>query len=149
MNFTDKAKRMLIVEEGKRTRPYDDATGATILGPVGHVTIGVGRNLDNNPLSDAAILFLLNEDIEDALEGIIAILPDFDTMSENRQLAVVNMVINMGVSRFVKFHNLIGALKVGEWETAAMEVIKSDYAKKLPSRAARVSRMIADDVYLY
>ncbi len=80
----DMATHILTKDEGRRSRVYDDLDGRDYFEkvhdfvlaaddaglepiPLGNPTIGVGRDLDSRPLSDAAIDFLLTEDLEENL----------------------------------------------------------------------------------
>src|SRR5690349_23604373 len=45
-------------DEAKRNRPYRDS--------VGKLTIGVGHNLDDKPISDRAVRVILEDDVADA-----------------------------------------------------------------------------------
>jgi len=48
-------EEMLIRHEGKRSLPYECSAGK--------ISVGVGRNLEDNPLTDDEIMYLLRNDI--------------------------------------------------------------------------------------
>jgi len=51
---------LLVKHEGLRTKPYEDTTG--------HLSIGVGRNLDSLGLSHDEIYYMLKNDIRRCME---------------------------------------------------------------------------------
>lgn len=146
----DKARRMLLRDEGSRPYPYDDASGKFIYG-TGRVTVGIGRNLEANPLSDIAIDLLLLEDLTRAEAGARRILgnSNFQALTENRKLAVINLVFNLGEDGFSKFSTTIKFLKERDYESAALNLLKSKYATQVKTRANRVSEMIRKDDFPY
>ena len=134
----------LIRDEGVRLQRY--------ICPAGHYTIGVGhklrpheQNLLNISLTEAGRLLRL--DIDDAITDLEAVfgLHCLDHWSERRQRALVNMAFNLGRARFSGFEEMIAAIKVGDWQTAAAECLNSKYARKdVPARAARVARALQE-----
>ena len=139
----DSLTRMLIAEEGYRLYAYDDETGQVVTAPAGKLSIGVGRNLQDKPLSDAAIKFLLAEDIDEAWNGALIIFPDLPTWKNARQMAVIGMVFQLGQLGFLKFKKTIKAIHLKDWDEAAEEALDSKWAKEdSPSRAYRMSEML-------
>lgn len=102
---------MLRAEEGVRRYAYDDRTGEPVMAPRGKLTIGVGRNIQEKPLSDAAIDFLLAEDITDCWETALSIFEDFLSWKEGRQLAVIGMIFQLGAHGFLGFRQTIKAMR--------------------------------------
>lgn len=120
--------------EGFRGQPYDDATGKKINAPVGNVTIGYGINTDSNPLSEEDATLLLEKQIERIERQLRLTYAWYDKLSYNRQMAVLDMVYNMGLPRFQKFKKAIVALSLGSWSVASYEVKDSDYGRETTSR---------------
>jgi lysozyme len=150
MSLFDKLKAVLTYDEGKVHRPYDDATGKRVYAPLGKVTIGIGRNLDANPLSDQAIDLLLAEDISEALRGASTVFgEEFGKYSEPRQVAIVSLIFQLGLSKFLDFKNTINAIKAQNWDNAATHLTQSRWFQQVPERARRVLGMLRDEVYQY
>ncbi len=149
MDFLEKCRTMLKLDEGARDFPYDDRTGRRVTADIGNVTIGVGRNLDINPLSRAAIDFLLNEDIDTAMDAAFTVFIDFEHYEPNRQLAIINMIFNMGIGRFRQFTKLIQAVKNKDWAQAAYEAAHSYWYSQVGDRAKRVVSMLLNNEYPY
>src|SRR5690349_7302499 len=97
-------------DEAKRNRPYRDS--------VGKLTIGVGHNLDDKPISDRAVRVILEDDVADARADLYAHLPWTKTLSEPRQAALLNMCFNMGIGGLLTFKNALAAMKAGNWTLA-------------------------------
>lgn len=144
----DKAKEMLVFEEGSRNRPYDDADGSLVRGK-GNVTIGIGHNLDANPLSESSIDWIFNSDFGRTLIDSRFAFKRFDAYPENRQLAIINMVFNLGGTAIMHFQNLIKAADGNDWKKAADEVRSSKWASQVPKRAARVALMFESNSWPY
>lgn len=104
-----------------RTRVYDDATGKPIVTGTlvhGHPTVGVGRRIDL-PLSDAAITFLLEEDIASAMDDLDRELPWWTLLSEPAQRALVELTFTMGITGLLKLTRMLTALKNRQLHDAA------------------------------
>lgn len=122
------------------------------------MTVGIGHNLDANGISPEASAFLLNEDVNEACRAARRIFGDvefdegFDTM---RQLAIVNLIFNLGENGFSKFKRMIAAMKAGDWKQAVYELkyrspgVLTGYAKELPERCARVCSLILGEDFPY
>lgn len=138
-----KARIMLRQDEGVRYFPYRDTTG--------HLTIGVGRNLEAKPLSISIVRSMLDEDITAAITSACNIFGQdtFDSWSGPRQHAIVNMIFNLGETGFRRFHSTIEAIKLGEWDTAAKHALASKWAKQVKSRAHRIVELMVNEKYIY
>lgn len=131
-------KQQLTLDEADRRKPYDDSTGLEVktLPTGGNLTIGVGRNLFAKPLSDAVVNLMLKEDINEALDSCLKIFPGFEIYSQRRQHALINMVFNMGETRFRSFKKMIHAIHNQMWEAAGEEAKDSEwYTQVKPKRA--------------
>jgi lysozyme len=60
-------RAQLYVDEGLRLKPYRDT--------VGHLTIGIGHNLDAKPISNRAADVILEDDIADVLKDLDRAIP--------------------------------------------------------------------------
>lgn len=152
----DKAAKMLKFDEGVRFKPY--------LCPAGKKTIGVGHNIEANPLppnlkneleqtgvlSFQSVECLLEKDIDEAIAGAKDIFGKlWNSFSEARQLAILNMIYAMGTYGLLKWNNTIKHIRAGEWAAASECVLDSKWAKvQAPGRARRVATLmkLADDL---
>ena len=126
----------IIKNEGSITKkgrhmPYVDTVGKT--------TIGYGRNLTDNGISDVEARYLLANDIQSAINDLRAALPWFDSLDEVRQEVLVDLSFNMGISGLLKFKRTLDHIKNGEYPQAAAELLDSLYAEQTGHRALRNS----------
>ena len=124
----------LTLHEGRRTKPYTCTAGK--------LTIGVGRNLTDRGLSEDEIDYLLVNDIILVEEGLDSTLPWWRTLDTVRQRVLIDMVLNLGITRFLKFKNTIKFIKEGEYKDASENMLKSLWAKQVGKRANRLAQMM-------
>jgi len=130
-------KRYIKLNEGLRLKPYKCTAGK--------LSIGFGRNLDDKGISESEAEILLTNDIEDCLDSLRNIFNNFEhyylsenrSLSKNRQLVLVDMMFNLGKTRFLKFKKMIKAVKDEDFEEAAKQILDSRYATQVPNRAKR------------
>jgi len=132
-NVGEAVTRDLKRDEGFRSRPYRDT--------VGKLTIGYGRNLDDVGISKREALELLRYDVFIANKELLN-FPWYDDLTSCRKRALLNMMYNLGFTRFNKFKKMIKAFKVGDYPLAADEALDSEWAKQVGSRAERIADLI-------
>lgn len=131
------------VWEGVRQLVYDDATGQTIRQSTyvkGNPTVGVGRNL-LKPMSDDAIDFLWNEDAQEAVNDA-STFAWFSSLDENRQLALVDMVFNMGLTTLRTFTVFLGYMASGQYQSAADDLQGTKWYGQVGQRAVYLTNVI-------
>jgi len=110
-------------------------------------TIGVGRNLEDVGLSKDEIDYLLQNDIERTKELMDDYIPWHNDLDEVRQEALINFVFNVGIGTTMKFKNAMAALEAHDYDTAAIEMMDSNWAKQVGDRAIEVTEMIKTGEY--
>lgn len=120
--------------EGLRLKPYVDT--------VGKLTIGVGRNLDDNGITKAEAMILLDNDIQNATDDLNTALPWTSSLDWPRRSVLINMTFNMGIDRLMGFQNMLGAVLAGEWQKAHDEMLASRWAKQTGKRAIELARIM-------
>jgi len=126
-------RKLLIREEGMRKLPYEDSLGIW--------TVGVGHKM-SNPLSNAAIMQILDDDIAVATEGVERKLPWVTILNQARNAVLVSMAFQMGISGLLNFKKFLVACEQQDWITAADEMINSRWARQTPERVARMASQI-------
>ena len=144
-----KASERLSMHEGVRLQPYFCTKGKQ--------TIGVGRNLDDNPITPEedkvigdwrhgitkeAAFFLLRHDINRVVAECEKHIPFWKKLDDERQYALMDMAFNMGIKRLLGFKNMMAFLGVGNYRQAAVECLASQYAKEVGRRAQRIAKTI-------
>jgi lysozyme len=143
----DLLKEMIKRHEGLRLKPYPCSQK--------HLTIGYGWNLDNDLPSDIASYLrvtgeitrgmaerLLNISIDTATRQAWSIFPQFGGFSENRQMALIDFIFNVGVGTALKFRKALAAIEKGDWNRAADEMFLSRWREQVGDRAAEIIGMI-------
>ena len=125
---------MLTRDEGLRRKPYLDSTN--------HVSIGIGRNLTDKGVSGRTIDQMFQEDLDEAFLGAKDFFPDMDSWTPARQMAVINMVFNLGSFGFEKFKATRAAIERGDWDEAADHALNSKWATQVHGRSLRVAYML-------
>ena len=123
----------LIRDEGVRSIPYLDT--------VGKWTIGVGRNLTDNGVSQSEIDLMLANDIGNVLDECQS-LTCWAGLNDNQKRGLANMVFNMGLPRLKSFKKMLGALEASEYTKAYSEALDSKWAQQVGDRAQRVASLL-------
>lgn len=145
----NEAVKRLQLHEGLRLQPYFCTKGKQ--------TIGIGRNLDANPITEeeAKVVgdwlhgitiegakYLLRNDIRKTIEACKKELPFFAKLDDERQYALVDMAFNLGINGLLKFKKMLAFMWIGDYSSAAGECLKSRYAQETKSRAQRIAHLI-------
>lgn len=143
MLLAEASKRKLfeVIEEGEgRERlPYKDT--------VGKLTIGVGFNLDDVGLYDEEIDFILQNRVNKKYKEVEDAFGDkwFNDLSDVRKVVVLDMVYNLGITKFRRFAKTIAYIQEGDFESASKEMLDSKWADQVGRRARKLSRMMRED----
>lgn len=130
---------LLEKHEGYRRHPYQC--------PAGYLTIGIGRNLEAIGIRRHEALYLLREDIREFTSGIRERFPEFDTLDEIRRAVLVDMGFNLGIAGLFQFRRMFDALRAGDWDQAAVEMLASRWAVQVGRRATELAGMMRRGEY--
>lgn len=131
MSYRDILYNQLAIDEGKRNKMYLDSRGIP--------TIGIGHNLRDKPLSDAAVRAIFEDDVADAEADAKRLFACFDQLSDARKAVVINMAFNMGYATLSKFKNTIALIDAGQYGDAADAMLQSRWATQVGDRAKRLA----------
>lgn len=131
-------KNMLVEEEGYRQFPYKDTKGI--------LTIGIGRNLESKGVSMSEALFMMDNDINNAITLLNQKISCFGALGPIRQIVLIDMAFNLQ-NRLFEFVNTIAAIERGNYQLAAQEMLKSQWAQQVGKRAIRLSKMMETGKY--
>lgn len=132
--MNEKLMYRLIEEEGMKLKPYRC--------PAGKLTIGVGRNLEDKGLSNEEALFLLQNDIIEAVKELKKAFLFFDSLNETRQIVLIDMCFNLGINGLKKFKKMIKALENQDFYLASKEMLSSCWAKQVGARARSLALLM-------
>jgi lysozyme len=139
----DNLLRMLKRQEGVSKFAYEDH--------LGYITVGVGRCLDPEiglGLSDDEINYLLRNDIERCYSEL-SVFSWFYDLNQTRQEALVSMLFQLGLTKFLGFKKTLKYIAEGKYEQAAKEMLDSRWAEQTPNRANEISYMIETGQYAH
>jgi len=120
-------------DEGFRGVPYV-CTG-------GMLTVGYGRNLVSNGLTENEADYLLRNDVARAIIDL-QILSFWAGLSSVRRDVLVNMCVNLGFDGLMQFKKMLKALADRDYRLAADEMIRSRWYTQTGSRARRLVGMM-------
>ena len=143
------AVQRLCIHEGIRLSPYKCSEG--------YLTIGVGRNLITNPITEEekkvvgdwqhgitknAAFYLLRNDIKRVEQECREHIPFWKQLDDERQYALLDMAFNLGIRGLLQFKKMLSDIGIGNYRGAAKECLNSNYAKQVGKRAERIAKAI-------
>jgi len=131
----DNIKEMLIKNEGLVLQVYKDS--------LGYDTIGVGRCLDKNGISEDEAMYLLENDIERVIASLDKNWSVFRTFPPLAQEVAIDCTFQMGITGWMNFRRTRALMEMGAWIEASEEILRSKYHQQTPARCARNSRKLA------
>ena len=117
--------------EGFRGDVYKDSLGFN--------TVGYGTKM---PISKMEATTLLRTRLMKKIDELTLKEPSFNTMPDDIREVLCEMSYQMGVNGVLKFRKMWKALKEGNYERAADEMLDSRWAKQTPSRAKELSDVV-------
>ena len=134
--MNEKLMLRLIQEEGVRLKPYRCSKGK--------LTSGVGRNLDDKGLSKEEALFLLQNDIKEAVDICKKEFSFFKNLNQTRQIILIDMCFNLGINRLKTFKKMIKAIENKDFSLAAEEMRSSLWARQVGKRAEQLAVLMKE-----
>ena len=123
--------KWLELDEGCKLKPYYCTSGK--------LTIGIGRNLEAKGITRAEAQFMLESDIVETIKELDELLPDWRDVSEVRQMVLINMAFNLGTFGLLNFKRTIAYIREQDFDKAADEMLRSEWAEQVGERAVRLS----------
>ena len=109
----------------------------------GFPTIGYGHKckpdevkLYAKPISTVRARFIFKQDFAVAVGTAYKVFPHcIESLSENRQMCIVDMAFNLGETGLRKFKKMVKAVEEKNFDKASDEIMDSKYAKQVKGRA--------------
>ncbi|MEE9345653.1 MAG: glycoside hydrolase family protein [Methylococcales bacterium] len=120
--------------EGLRLHPYRCTAGK--------LTIGVGRNLDDNGITENEADFLLSNDLNRVATELRQNSPAFDKLDPVRKAVLIDMCFNLGISRLRMFKKMFAAIDEQDWALAAEEMVDSRWCSQVGQRCEILRMMM-------
>lgn len=159
----DTCIQRLMFNEGCKLKSYYDTEHK--------LTIGIGRNLDDNPFTEDEICrvghngrslcitpaqanYLCRNDLKRVRADLDKYLPWWRDLNVDRQFVMIDLCFNMGIgnekkkTKLLSFTKTLPLIAQGYYEQAAQNLLKSKYAKQTGSRAQRNAYCLKYGIYL-
>ena len=153
-NFYD----MFVLNEGNKSQVYKDSKG--------NRTIGIGFNLEDagnkkflkesgidinelfngRKLTDRETKTLYNRSLTQAFKDAQSYDPNFAKRPEAVKMTLVDMAFNLGLTKLNKFEKMKAGLMNNDYNTAADEMIDSNWYKQVKSRGPRMVQVMRSAV---
>ena len=127
--------------EGYRNKVYLDTLGKRTVG-VGHLCVEDFWE-DDKEYEEKFLMTILEHDLQTAIKGADRVLVECPVLDDLAEEIIIEMVFQLGETGVSKFKNMLKALKVPDYQTAAIEMLDSKWAKQTPERAAGMSSEMA------
>ena len=140
----EQLRKELTEDEGCVYEVYNDHLGYPTFG-IGHLV----RESDpehgeeiGTPVSEDRVIEAFESDIETVLSDCDTLYHKFESLPEEAQLIIANMMFNLGYPRLSKFKGMKRGVDSEDWNAAADEMVDSRWYKQVTNRANRlVERM--------
>lgn len=140
--MTPQGEQQLMLDEGFRPRVYLDTKG--------NPTIGYGTRCRAGDfpygVDQQTAKLLMEKQLlpnRKALDGFTW----FSDLNGPRQDVIENMAYNMGISKLLTFKNMIRDVQCGMFNSAALEMLNSDWHSQVGPRAVRLAHVMASGSY--
>tara|TARA_R110001599_G_scaffold331340_2_gene546057 strand:- start:262 stop:678 length:417 start_codon:yes stop_codon:yes gene_type:complete len=134
-NLIKDVAKQIKIDEGFVSTPYECTAGK--------ITIGYGRNIEDNGITREEAEILLSNDIKGTFCELEAKFDWFLLMPYDKQAVLINMCFNLGLTRLLKFKKMLAALKVKDYKEASIQMLDSKWAEQVGERATRLSDAMA------
>lgn len=127
--------------EGLRLEIYLDSEKIPTIG-IGHKVLSHEMEQYKSGITTQQAYALFDEDFEDHFREA-ELLPEWNYCDDVRQIAVLDMVYQMGAVRVRGFVKMRQNIMAGNWKAAAWEVVDSRYYNQTPGRAYANAQILA------
>lgn len=132
----NKTANLLKKHEGLKLTPYRCTAGK--------LTIGYGRNLEDNGITKEEAEQLLFNDISE-LHEILTIELGYELygkLNDDRRSVLINMAFNLGLSGLMKFRRMLEAIRINDFNLAAKEMLNSRWSEQVGNRSIELAQMM-------
>ena len=140
--MSERLIKMLKRHEGVKSHAYKCSAGK--------VTVGVGRNIDENGgigLTDSEIDMLLANDIKRVEQELKDRFSWFRNLDSVRREAMIDIAFNLGITKLLGFKKALAAMESGDYYWASTEFNASRWAEQVGYRSDELCDMIETGEY--
>ena len=135
----DSLKALILKHEGIELKPYFDCCGKffreCVCEKQGKLTIGIGRNIEDNGITNAEANYLVENDLGRVVSECRENFAWFNSLDDSRQNAICDMNFNMGLRKLGCFVKMLGAIASGDFKEAANQMKASLWSGEVGQRA--------------
>jgi lysozyme len=132
-------KQSIMQHEGLRLRPY--------MCTAQKLTIGYGRNLTDNGISESEAGSMLEADIAGCVAEADRAFPGWRDHNPARQNVIIELIFNMGAPRLTQFKRMWEALARRDYIKAAAEMLNSRWAQQVGKRAKTMAKQMETGIF--
>lgn len=122
-----KLKSSIQRHEALKLRSYPDTRG--------NITIGYGRNISANGISESEADILLNNDIMNATMYLYKFVPWAIDLDDVRKAVLIELTFNIGIDKVLQFRQTLDAIKERNYLLASQQLLNSEWAKEVGNRS--------------
>ena len=140
----EQLREQLEIDEGVKYEVYNDHLGYATFG-VGHLVLESDEEHGaalGTPVSESRVIEAFEQDCENVLRDCDILYEDFDSLPEEAQQVIANMMFNMGRPRLSKFKGMKRGVDSRNWHAAADEMVDSAWYRQVTNRADRLVERI-------
>ncbi len=115
----DLLKKSIKKHEDLKLKPY--------YCPAGKLSIGYGRNLEDNGIFPREAEIMLENDLLNCKLNLVDKLPFFSSLDDVRQDVLIEMCYNMGLTSFLKFKKTLAYIEQNDFKSASLEMLNSKW----------------------
>lgn len=142
MFMSNKIHRLLGFEEGFKKKPYHCSEGYPTIGKGTRIgPKGAPLHYYQLSVTEAIADMLLEEELRVVRNGLER-HQWYNELNEDRQVVILSMGYQLGLSGLFKFKRMITALETKDFEKARKEALDSKWAAQTPERAQRQARVL-------
>lgn len=131
----DPIAEMIKKHEGCELKPYVDTVGV--------ITIGYGRNIQANGITQAEAEYLFLQDYANAKADALRFVGEaWPTLSDARKAVIIDMAFNLGAKRLNNFVGFRQAVREGRWQDASTHMRLSLWFVQVKKRGQRLAKMM-------
>ena len=136
----EKLRKQLEIDEGVKYEVYKDHLGYPTFG-IGHLILDSDPEYgwdDGKAVNEDRVIEAFESDLQGVLSDCKLLYSDFDSLPEDAQEIIANMMFNMGRPRLSKFKGMKRGVDAKDWNAAADEMVDSAWYRQVPNRADRL-----------
>lgn len=132
------------VHEAFRAKAYRDTVGVWTIGYGFTAGVREGDTITRQRAEE----YLLERVLVAVRDARVLLGPAFDALDGPRQAIMINMSFNLGRTRLGAFVSMLAAVRAGDYNRAAAEMVNSKWCRQVKTRCVALERAMRAGHYL-